>query len=78
MARLQVYIAEHCWTCRETTLIVAEVAAAYPDVTCQVLDLATVEQPENVFAVPTYVLNGRVIFMGNPTPEQLSRRLEEL
>jgi hypothetical protein len=78
MARLQVYITDHCWTCQETAHIVADVAAAHPEVVCEVLDLAEVEQPENVFAVPTYVLDGRVIFMGNPTREQLSRRLDEL
>ena len=75
MPRLQVYIADHCWTCEETARIVAGAARRYPEIAFEVLNLDEVEQPENVFAVPTYVLDGRVIFLGNPTPAELERRL---
>jgi hypothetical protein len=32
-------------------------------------------RPSNVFATPTYVLDGRTIFLGNPTREQLRQKL---
>ncbi len=33
--------------------------------------------PDAVVAVPTYVLNGRVVWLGNPYPEELFARLHE-
>lgn len=75
MVKLQVYVAEDCWTCEETRRIVADVVSELPDVVVELLDLNNCIRPDNVFAVPTYVLNGRVVFLGNPTRQQLWQRL---
>lgn len=75
MNKLQVYIAPDCWTCDETESIVADVAPQFPEVTVEVINLENVDRPENVFAVPTYVLNGRVISLGNPTRAELRQKL---
>ncbi len=32
-------------------------------------------KPDNVFAVPTYVLDGRIISLGNPHREQLFAKI---
>jgi hypothetical protein len=40
------------------------------------LDRAEVKQPDEIFATPTYVLNGRVVSLGNPRPEKLQELIE--
>ena len=74
---LHVYIADDCWSCQETRRIVADVASQFPEVEIELRDINR-EQPDDVFAVPTYVLNGRVIFLGNPTREKLCQKLAAL
>ena len=77
MMQLQVYISQDCWTCEETVRIVEDVAPHFPDVEVEVLDTDETPMPEGVFAVPTYVLNGRVISLGNPTRTELNKKLEK-
>ena len=71
---LRVYVADDCWSCQETRRIVADIAPPFPEVAIEMRQIAD-DQPDNVFAVPTYVLNGRVIFMGNPTRDELCQKL---
>lgn len=75
MVKLQVFIAEDCWSCEETQRIVADVVPAFPSVLVEFLDMTVSERPDSVFAVPTYLLNGRVISLGNPTRHELSQKL---
>jgi len=77
MVKLQVYINEDCWTCDESRRIVAEIAPQFPEVAVELLDLSSTEYPENVFAVPTYVLNGHVISLGNPYRNELRQRIQD-
>jgi hypothetical protein len=76
MVKLQVYIAADCWSCEETERIVDDVESHYPEVVIEVLDLTNSEHPEDVFAVPTYRLNGRIVSLGNPTRTELYQMLE--
>jgi alkyl hydroperoxide reductase subunit AhpF len=76
MTALKVYITEDCWSCEEAVRIIADVAPLFPGVTFSMLDLETNDHPEEVFAVPTYVLNGKISFLGNPTREQLIQKLK--
>lgn len=76
MLKLDVYIANDCWTCEETERIVADVSAQIPEIDIEFIDMEnSVDKPDNVFAVPTYLLNGRVISLGNPTREELIKKL---
>ena len=75
MIKLQVYTSDDCWTCEETERIVSDMAARFPDVEVNVLDLKSPEKPDEVFAVPTYLINGRVVSLGNPTREELTQKL---
>jgi hypothetical protein len=55
-----------------------EAAARYPTIVVRVIDLDQLDggpPPDPVVAVPTYLLNGRVISLGNPYPEDLFARL---
>ncbi|MEM7117002.1 MAG: hypothetical protein AAF614_31510 [Chloroflexota bacterium] len=75
MSKLQVYIADDCWTCEETYRIIADMRPQFPNIVIEMLNVGEDGYPDNVFAVPTYVLNGRIISLGNPTREELSQKL---
>ena len=71
---LRIYVADDCWSCQETRRIAAAVAPQFPEVEIDIRQIGD-DPPDDVFAVPTYALNGRVIFMGNPTRNELSQRV---
>jgi hypothetical protein len=75
--RLQIYISDDCWSCEESLRIAEEARARFEHVNVELLDLMREEAPEAVFAAPTYVLDGRVISLGNPSRERLWRLLGE-
>lgn len=75
MLKLQIFVAEGCWSCEESRRIAAETQARFEDVEVVVLDLLSDECPPNVFAAPTYLLNGRIISLGNPRREALWMQL---
>lgn len=55
----------------------ANIGPKFPSITIELRDIGDERRPSCVFATPTYVLDGRTIFLGNPTPEQLQHKLEE-
>ena len=57
--------------------MMAEVAQRFPQLVAEIINLDEPEAqpPDNVFAVPTYVLDGKVIFLGNPYREQMFAKL---
>ena len=71
MVKLQIFITDDCWSCEESRRIAAETEARFTDVEVRLVDLMSDERPSNVFAAPTYVLDGRVISLGNPRREEL-------
>lgn len=77
MRTLQIYISDDCWSCEESLRIAAEARARFEHVTVELLDLMSEKRPESVFAAPTYVLDGRIISLGNPRRERLWRQLGE-
>lgn len=77
MSKLVVYVEEGCWSSEETPDIVREIAPHFPDLEIELLDLNHNQKPDYVFATPTYVLDGRIIFLGNPTSADLKRRLAD-
>ncbi len=70
---LEIYVAPDCFGC-ETARNLAGVVRALE---VRLLDLSSpgVTRPATVFAVPTYVLDGRVISLGNPEREWLLAQL---
>jgi alkyl hydroperoxide reductase subunit AhpF len=77
--RLEVYVSSACLNCAEAVRRAEEGAVLYPGIVVQVvdLDLDRLPPPEPIVAVPTYVLDGQVVSLGNPYPEQLIARLCE-
>ena len=76
MVKLQVYIREDCWTCAESRRIVAELAPQFPQLSVELVDMELPDRPPDVFAVPTYVLNGRIISLGNPYRDDLRQEIK--
>ncbi len=77
MVKLDVYISETCWSCGEAKQIVADLRPQFPSITMELRDIGDERRPGSVFATPTYVLDGRTIFLGNPTREQLRQKLTD-
>jgi alkyl hydroperoxide reductase subunit AhpF len=79
--RLEVYVSSECLNCEESVRLASEVASRFPGVQVRVVDLDRLPDhellPEAVVAVPTYLLDGRVISLGNPYLEELFARLSE-
>lgn len=76
-ATLTIYTMTHCPTCAETHRIAAAIGDRYRDLTIQLinLDQAPAMRPPAVFSVPTYLLNGTVISLGNPYLNDLDARV---
>jgi hypothetical protein len=76
---IEIYVASHCFVCDFAQEIAELIRREYPQIPLRWLDIEQgAVMPENVFATPTYLLNGQVWFLGNPTPEQVRHALAEL
>ena len=74
---LRIYISEHCWGCQGAREVAAQMQQLYPKLAVRLVDLdAAEEKPDGIFATPTYVLNGRVVSLGNPRPEALCELID--
>ena len=84
---LEIYITDQCTNCREAVVIAEQAGSiAGLEVTVVNLDAPGQRVPPQVFAAPTYVLNGLVVSLGNPERDtflaglraELARRSEEV
>ena len=75
---LEVYVAPDCVGCETARRLVKEIVGrALPGIRVRLIDLGepnAVRDPA-VFAVPTYLLDGRIVSLGNPEVEWLLARL---
>lgn len=72
-AFLAIYVSEHCSVCLYALEVAERIRSLYPNVAIDVIDVADAPEavPEAVFATPTYLLNGRVWSLGNPSEEMI-------
>ncbi|MFQ5942580.1 MAG: hypothetical protein ACE5JF_03395 [Anaerolineales bacterium] len=73
--RLDIYIDDGCETCDHARQIANQVRERVPQVEVNLIEL-TGEKPDSVFAVPTYLLDGSTLYLGNPSEAELIERLE--
>ncbi len=73
--RLDIYIDDCCETCDHARQIAEQVRERMPQVEVNLIEL-TGDKPDSVFAVPTYLLDGATLFLGNPSEAELFERLE--
>lgn len=76
--RLEIYVGRHCMNCEEA-LTIAEQAQTIEGIEVVVVDLDQPGQsvPPNVIAVPTYMLDGKVVSLGNPACEPFLAQLRQ-
>jgi len=70
---LRIYIGKHCWSCEEAVRLADEIRGRLSKLDVELIDLDAEGSVnyDDVFSTPTYVLNGRTISVGNPSPEEL-------
>lgn len=75
---LAIYIGRHCSNCEEA-LRIAEHARTIEGLNVVVIDLDQPGQqvPSQVFAVPTYLFDGKVVSLGNPEREEFLAQLRQ-
>ena len=78
LVRLDIYVASHCLAGQEAQRLAIEAARRFPDAEIRLINLDETPPPEQIVAVPTYVLNGRIISLGNPEPEALFAQMAPL
>ena len=70
---LSIYVSAHCMTCVYAHEVAANIRRDYPQVDVRVIDVHQPDAvvPEAIFATPTYLLDGRVWSLGNPSAEKI-------
>lgn len=78
-ALLQIVVARDCPTCEVSRMIALEMGEMFPLLQVDLIDLdAGHPIPDGVVATPTYLLDGKVISLGNPRREDLIETVMEL
>ncbi|MER3459356.1 MAG: hypothetical protein C4309_12650 [Chloroflexota bacterium] len=73
---LRVYVDRDCWNCQEARALAQEMAAMFPSLRVELIDLEQAgSRPDTIFATPTFVLNDRVISLGNPSRAALCQHI---
>jgi hypothetical protein len=73
---LTVFVSDHCFNCKESLAIAESIKQNYPNIQVEIFNVDTGVRPTvDIFAVPTYALNGKIVFLGNPTPKQIEDTL---
>ena len=80
MPILDVYVSSHCFGCDEALRLAQAAARRFPGLQVRVVDLerAPEARPDQLVAVPTYMLDSQVIALGNPLQRDLFRQIEDL
>lgn len=80
MNLLDVYVAKHCFGYEEASRLVREIKQRLPglQVGVTVLDEITESAPPDIPATPSYFLDGRLLFLGNPPLEDLVTKIASL
>jgi hypothetical protein len=78
MVKLDIFVVDDCWSCEEAHRLAAEARVRFAaEVEVTLYDLERDPHPPKVFAAPTYLLDGSVISLGNPRPDELWVRLAQ-
>jgi hypothetical protein len=75
--KLTIYLEEGCPGCERARQIADEVKRRHGAIDVEVVDLAEVMGiPEAIIAVPAYVLDDRLVYLGNPRLTEMSALIE--
>ncbi len=78
--QLDIYIEPDCLNCDSAFRVAEVVRDRLPEVEVSVIDISQpgTRAPDNVFAVPTYLLNGETWSLGTPDEAELLHHLKQL
>lgn len=79
MHTLTVYVSDDCPGCEEALRRAREASEHFPELVVAVVNIDQDNQakPDQIFAVPTYLLDGETISLGNPSKADLLGKLEQ-
>ena len=77
-ARLEVFVSAHCWQCPAALEIARDMKKEFDPLSVRVIDLDEPEaqKPGTVFAVPTFLLNGKIVSLGTPSRDTLRLQIQ--
>ncbi len=77
---LEIYVEEDCRGCKQARKNADHVKSHLPQIHVTVIDISenVMPMPDKVFAVPMYLFNGQMLYLGNPGEKDLVARLENL
>lgn len=75
---LDIYIDQACPGCAYAQELAVFVRQELPELAVRIFDLAhpNIQKPPSVFAVPTYLLDGKTLSLGNPDIRDLVAKIE--
>ncbi len=75
---IEIFVANHCPTSQFAQEIANQITQHFPSICLRVTNVTDADAvvPEIVFATPTYLLNGRVWSLGNPSWQQVQQALK--
>ena len=77
---LRIYVSAHCPACATARARAALLGRRRPDIPLALVDVeaAGARVPRQVIGTPIYTWNDRVIFLGNPSEDELIERVTVL
>jgi len=74
ISKLKIFVAGNCPGCVEARAIATHIEQGYPHLDVEIVDINNdpAAVPEKVFATPTYILDDRIVSLGNPSLEDVS------
>ena len=74
---LEIYVQEGCFGCERSFELAERARGAFPEMQVEVVDMCSTEgvYRSQVAATPTYILDGEIISLGNPSPAELESML---
>jgi len=79
LVKLQVFVKTDCDVCSRARKLAKHADEQFPNLEVDIVDMnETQPDRDDVFAVPTFVLEGRVLSLGNPQESELHDEVASL
>lgn len=79
VVKLQVFVKTGCEVCSRARQLAQHADERFPNLKVDIVDMnETQPDRDDVFAVPTFVLEGRVLSLGNPQESELHDEVASL
>ncbi|MCH8051587.1 MAG: thioredoxin family protein [Chloroflexi bacterium] len=74
---LEIYVQDGCFGCQRSFELAERARGAFPEMQVEIVDIGSTDgvYRSKVTATPTYILDGEIISLGNPSPAELEAML---